>query len=123
MSAGFKFADVVFWGTNGAVEALLEALVAQAESRFGTNDHLTTFLRDERTGFFSGKVVCLDELLGNPVARQRFLSLLDDAPRELIRAGTLTEYGSAWLGTEIAGLRDHIRRDGGITGRDSGEQP
>lgn len=123
MSAGLKFADVVFWGTNGAVEALLEALVAQAESQFSSNDRLTTFLRDERTGFYSGKVVYLDDLLGNPVARQQFLSLLDDASRELIRAGTLTEYGSAWLATEIAGLRAHIRRDDGNAGRDLGEQP
>lgn len=123
MSAGFKFGGVVFWGTNGAIEALLEALVGQAERQLGTVDALATFLRDERDGFYTGNVVYLDELLGNPVARQQFLSLLDDASRELIRTGTLTEYGSAWLSTEIAGLRDHIHCGGGNTGRDSGEQP
>ncbi|WP_439632185.1 hypothetical protein [Gemmata sp.] len=113
MSAGLKFADVVFWGTNGAVEVLLEALIAQAERQLGTADPLTTFLRDERDGFYMGKVVVIDEPLATTAARQRFLSLMNDASQELLREGPLTDYGSAWLSTEITALCDHIRgRDG-----------
>ena len=40
MSAGFKVAGDVFWGTNGAVKAYVEAMAADAAARFGAGDRL-----------------------------------------------------------------------------------
>jgi hypothetical protein len=51
MGAGFEVADEVFWGTNAAVEASVEALAAQAAARFGPDDPLAPFFRGEHEGF------------------------------------------------------------------------
>lgn len=41
MSAGFKVVDEVFWGTNGAVEAYVEALAGQATTWLGSDYPIT----------------------------------------------------------------------------------
>jgi hypothetical protein len=61
MSAGFKVAGEVFWGTNGAVEAYDDALTAHAADRLGQDAPLTVFLRDQRDSFSMGTVVYLDK--------------------------------------------------------------
>jgi hypothetical protein len=53
MSAGFKVAGEVFWGTNGAVEACLEVLAAQAAVRFGRDDRLGSPAEESRIGDFT----------------------------------------------------------------------
>lgn len=112
MSAGFKVADEVFWGTNGAVEAYVEALAAQAAARFGPHDPLATFFRDERDGFSSGKIVFLDEWLKDAAARTRFLELLVTATEQLLREGAFTEYGREWVATVVAQLQARVAGDG-----------
>ncbi len=108
MSAGFNVADEVFWGTNGAVECYVEALAAQAAARFGPNDALATFFQEEREGFFTGKVVFLDELLGDAAVRVKFLEVLDAATEQLIQEGAFTDYGRDWVGAVVARLRAKI---------------
>ncbi len=106
MSAGFKVAGKVFWGTNGAVEAYLEALAAQAAARLGPDDRLADFLRDERAGFFSGKVVLLDECVADVAGRERLLALLDAATDQLYPE--FTGYGREWMQTVVAALRARV---------------
>jgi hypothetical protein len=105
MSAGFKVAGQVFWGTNGAVEAYVETLAAQAAARLGSEDPLTVFFREERDGFFTGKIVFLDEWLADAAGRKRFVELLDAATEQLLREGTFTEYGREWIASTVDSLR------------------
>ncbi|QJW97841.1 hypothetical protein [Frigoriglobus tundricola] len=108
MSAGFKVAGEVFWGTNGAVEAYLEALAGRAVTSFGAADPLSVFLRDECDGFSMGKIVYLDEWLRDALARDRFLELLDAATDQLRRDGTFSEYGREWVSSVVSELRVRI---------------
>ena len=108
MSAGFKVAGEVFWGTNGAVEEYVGALADLAASRLGPDDRLAAFLTDERDGYHTGKIVFLDRWLADPAGRARFLGLLDAATERLLAAGAFTEYGREWVATEIARLRATI---------------
>jgi hypothetical protein len=108
MSAGFKVAGEVFWGTNGAVESYVEALAAQAATRFGTDSPLTVFFSEERDGFSSGKIVYLDKWLTDAAHRERFLELLDAATEQLLREGAFTEYGREWVASVMTSLRARV---------------
>jgi hypothetical protein len=108
MSAGFEVANKVFWGTNGAVEAYVESLAAHAAARFGLDDPLAAFFRDEREGFFMGAVVVLDKWLKDEAGRERFLEILDAATDQLLREGGFSEYGREWVVAVAAGLRAEI---------------
>jgi hypothetical protein len=108
MPAGFDFAGESFSGTNGAVTAYVESLAAHAASRFGPNDPLAVFFRDERDGFFPGKFVFLDEILVNTDDRKRFLTLLDAATEQLLIEGAFTDYGREWVATVVTALRNRI---------------
>ncbi len=110
MSAGFKVDGEVFWGTNGAVEAYVEAMEDVACKLFGPDDLLARFFRDELEVFFLGKVVCLDQCLETRDSPTRLLQLLDGATRQLLVGNTFTEYGRAWVDTEIAQLRAKLRQ-------------
>jgi len=70
MSAGFKVADEVFWGTNGAVEAYAEALAAQATAQLGSDHPLAVHFREEREAFYGGKFLFLDEWLTDAADRE-----------------------------------------------------
>jgi hypothetical protein len=108
MSAGFKVADEVFWGTNGAVEAYAEALAAQAAARLGPDDPLSVYFQEERDGFYGGKILFLDEWLADDAGRERFLGLLDATTEQLLREGAFTDYGREWVATVVASLRARI---------------
>jgi hypothetical protein len=108
MSAGFKVAGEVFWGTNGAVEVYVEALAAQAADRLGPDDPLTLFFQTELAGFFMGKVVYLDEWLKDTTSRVRFLGLLDAATEQVLREGIFTEYGRNWVASVVAAFRARV---------------
>lgn len=108
MSAGFKIAGEVFWGTNGAVEEYVAAIAEEATARFGPNDGIAAFFRDERDSFASGRVVFLDRLLRDSESRARFLTVLDAATERLQRAGTFTEYGRNWVEYTISRLRAKV---------------
>ncbi len=108
MSAGFKVAGEVYWGTNGAVEAYLEALAEQAAARFGPDDLLAAFFRDERDTFHTGKIVFLDKLLAVPQARGRLVELFDAATEQLLREGAFTDYGREWVEAVMRPLRSRL---------------
>ena len=108
MSAGFRFANEVFWGTNGAVEAYVDALATQAAARFGLKDPLAVFFREEHEHFFMGSVVLLDQCLEEFVNRERFLEILDAATDQLLREGAFGEYGREWVASVVASLRTKV---------------
>jgi hypothetical protein len=108
MSAGFEVAGEVFWGTNGAVEAYVETMAAQAAARFGTDDPLAVYLAEQRDSFSMGRVLYLDEWLGDAASRRRFAQLFDVATEELLRGDTFTEYGREWVATVVTKLRTRI---------------
>lgn len=108
MSAGFKVAAEVFWGTNGAVEAYAEALAAQAAAQLGSDHPLAVHFQEERDGFYGGKILFLDEWLADAAGRKVFLGLLDAATGQLLRDGTFTEYGHEWVVTVVAAMRARI---------------
>ena len=112
MSAGFKFAGEVFWGTNGAVEAYVEALAALAADRFGPDAPLAAFFRVQRDSFTAGRVLYLDEWLADAEGRAQFLALLDAATKQLLNAGEFTEYGREWVMTVMGALRTRIAGGG-----------
>ena len=112
MSAGFKVGDEVFWGTNGAVEAYLEEMAVEAASRFGPDDPLAAFLKDECDCFAMGRIAFLDEWLADAASRGRFLELLDAATAELLEKGTFTDYGREWVATVVRDLRARIASGG-----------
>jgi hypothetical protein len=105
MSAGFKLDGVVYWGTNGAVEAYLEAMEPAARRLFGADDPLVEFLREQREEFFMGQVVFLDQHLEAPGGASRLLRLFDAATADLLESGTFTEYGRTWVTTVVVDLR------------------
>jgi hypothetical protein len=108
MSAGFKVADEVFWGTNGAVEVYVEAMAAFAERGFGSADPLAMYLAEQRDSFSMGRVLYLDDWLTDEAGRARFLQLLDAATAELLSAGTFSDYGREWVASVVSQLRARI---------------
>jgi hypothetical protein len=108
MSAGFKVAGDLFWGTNGAVEAYLETMAALAESRLGSDDPLAAYLAEQRDSFSSGRVLFLDEWLADAASRGRFLELLDATTEQLLREGAFSEYGREWVASVVAALGARI---------------
>lgn len=108
MTAGFKVEDKVFCGTNGAVEAYVVAMAAQATAQYGADAPLSVFFQDEADGFYDSKLLFLDEWLADAASRERFLGLLDAATEQLLREGVFTEYGREWVGSVIADLRTQI---------------
>ena len=108
MSAGFKVGDEVFWGTNGAVEAYVEALAAQAVAQLGPDDPLTRYFQEERDVFQSGWILYLDDWLADAAGRERFLRLLDAATEQLLKDDVFTEYGREWVATVVASLRARV---------------
>ena len=108
MSAGFKVADEVFWGTNGAVEVYVETLAALAAASFGPADPLAAYLAEQRDSFSMGRVLYLDEWLTDEASRARLLQLLDAATAELLAAGAFSGYGREWVTTVVSQLRARI---------------
>ena len=108
MSAGFEVSGEVFWGTNGAVEAYVEALAEQAAARFGPDAPLAAFFRDERDAFYTGKIVFLDEFLAVPQFRSQLLEVFDAATEQLLREGAFTDYGREWVESTMRPLRARL---------------
>ncbi len=108
MGAGFDFAAQVHWGTNGAIEAYLEALAQIAAERFGADDRLAAAFGEERDGFFTGKVVFLDDILTEAGDQGRFIGLLDAATDKLLQEQVFTDHGREWVATVIRALRGRL---------------
>lgn len=108
MSAGFKVLDEILPGTNGALEAYVKELAAQATLKLGSDDPLAAFLRGERDGFYDSKLVVLDEWLRDDASRKRFLELLDAATEQLLGAGEFTEYGREWVAWFVSEMHSLI---------------
>ncbi len=108
MSAGFKIADEMFWGTNGAVEAYAEALATQAAARLGPDAPLSMSFQEEWAGFYGGKMIILDEWLAASAGRDEFLELLDAATERLLQEGAFTDYGREWVASVVDTLRARV---------------
>jgi len=108
MSAGFDFRDETFWGSNSSIESYLEALENQSATRFGNADPLTVFFREEREGWFTGKVVFLDFILTDHARCEVFVQLLDAATDQLLAADAFTEFGRTWIQETLGRMRQMI---------------
>ena len=112
MSAGFKVAGRVFWGTNGAVETYLEELATVASARFGPESRFARFFGYEREAFAMGRIVFLDAWLTDPVAREQLVELFEVATQQLLRDDAFSEYGQAWVAAVIPELQARIATGG-----------
>jgi hypothetical protein len=112
MSAGFKVTGEVFWGTNGAVEAYVEAMAADAAGRLGPDDPLAVYLAEQRDSFASGRVLYVDEFLVDAAGRARFQAVLDAATARLLRDDLFSDYGREWVASVVAALRARIAAAG-----------
>jgi hypothetical protein len=108
MSAGFNFRGETYWGTNGAIEISLEALIHESSTRFGTTAPMTRFLVENRESFNMGKVVFLDELLPDVDRCQRFLQVFEAATEQLEHDDVFTDYGRSWVKEFSSLLRQRI---------------
>lgn len=108
MSAGFKLDDTVFWGSNGAIEAYLEALAEQATLHLGRLHPVARHFRSERECFFTGAVVDLAPIAEDIAARARLLELFDLATDPLLGTGTFSEAGRLWVRDVIGDLRRRL---------------
>ena len=109
MSAGFSIADeIFFWATNGAVEAYVEALAAQAAERLGPDDPLVAFFQGEREEFFDGQGGSPRRVAGRRDGSGSLLEILSAAAEHLLREGGFSEYGREWIVSVTAGLRAKI---------------
>jgi hypothetical protein len=108
MSSGFKVAGEEFSGTNGAVEAYVEAMAALAAGRYGADDPMAAYLAGERECPARGWTVSLDPCVVDAASCGRLLELLDAATERLLRDDVFTEYGRAWVATVVAALRGRI---------------
>lgn len=106
MPAGFKFAGEVYWGSNGAVEAFVEALAECASEQLGPADPLAREFREQRESFSTGWIVFLDEMLRDKVVRVCFLAILSVAIQRL--RGEFTESGREWIDTTMRDLVERI---------------
>jgi hypothetical protein len=114
MSAGFDIYGKVYWGTNGAVEAYVQALATRAANTLGPDNPLATFLHQEHQGFFPGKIVFLDDWVKDASARQVLLALFDEATRDLLERKAFTDLGERWIATEIRDLRADLAAIGSL---------
>ena len=108
MGAGFHINEQVFWGSNGAVEAYVEKMAERSAACFGADHPWTQFFREEREGFFPGKVVFLDQLVSDAESRAPLIALLDFATNEILERGTFSDVGRQWIAETISALRSHI---------------
>lgn len=111
MSAGFKFADCVYWGTMGVIETCVETLCQQSGEKFGFEDPFTGFFSEQRATFqtgMTGIVVYLDEILTDYDSRHRFIQLWDATERQIKGSDKLTEHGLKWLEYTTAELKAAI---------------
>ncbi len=108
MSAGFRLDDTVFWGSNGAIEAYLEALAEQATLHLGRPHPVAEHFRSERECLFTGAVVDLSPIAVDITSRARLLELFDLATEQLLGTGTFTEAGRTWVRDVIGDLRRHL---------------
>ena len=112
MSAGFDVNGETFWGTNGAVETYVELLSVCASGKLGKEHPISRFFKEERDGFFTGKVVFLDSLLKDSDNRSLLVTLLDDATRQIREEGIFTAYGYEWIDTVVVNLRKQLASTG-----------
>jgi hypothetical protein len=105
MSAGFRVAGEVFWGTNGQVESCIDAMAADAQARFGADDPLAVYLAEQRDSFSTGRVLFLDRWLADAAGRERFLTVLDAATERLLRGDVFVDYGREWVASVVAPFR------------------
>ena len=108
MSSGFRIEGEVFWGTNGAVEALVDAIAEVARRRFGPADSLANFFYRDSGDLFMGRIVDLDEAVIDIASRAHFLHLFDTATEQLLQSDIFSEYGRAWLSSTMRDLRDRV---------------
>ncbi len=112
ISSGFKVAGEEFVGTNGAVEAFLEAMAALAADQYGADDPLAAYLAAERESPARGWTVSLDPWAADATDRGRLLELLDCATERLLREDVFTDYGRAWVSSVVAALRARVAAGG-----------
>ncbi len=105
MSSGFTVGGEEFVGTNGAVEAYIEALAAD---RYGADDPLAVYLAGERESPARGWAVSLDPWAADATGRGRLLGLLDGATDRLLREGVFSDYGRAWVASVVSALGARI---------------
>ena len=108
MSSGFRIAGEVFWGTNGAVEAFVDAIAEVAKRQYGPADSLANFFYRDSDDLFTGRIVDLDDALLDTASREHFLQVFDAATEQLLQSDILTESGKKWLSSTMSDLRNNV---------------
>jgi hypothetical protein len=101
MPAGLQCRGKIVWGTNGMIEACLDAFEKIACERYGISDEIVSWCRSQRTAFFPGAVVEMDSLVQTDDARRRILSVVLKSFATLKKDFSLTDVGKAWVDLEL----------------------
>lgn len=105
MSAGLSINENTVWGTDGAVEALVDAMHREAAEWLGYDAPLTVFLRNEHETFYMGKVVFLDDWFKDMTSRLELLEVVNAGAEQLVEQGTFSGYGREWISQMVEELQ------------------
>lgn len=108
MSAAFKFAESICWGTTGAIEDILSRAAELLVESCAINHPMSAFLIQERAEYWSGKVI---DFPSSVMPRAQLASLLERAREQALSNGTFTEVGTKWLTGPLADFCKQLNQE------------
>jgi hypothetical protein len=104
VSAGFRYAGRVYWGTNGAIEVCIESMIAAADEIEGAG-RVKRFLEEWAAMFpLTGAVIELDEIAQGHDGVALATLLANTLARLSGENSVLTAYGRQWAASVLGDL-------------------
>lgn len=108
MSAALSFNEEFCWGTNGAVESCLRALLTVTQRERGALDPMVSALEKEVTAFYPGAVVTLEDCVPGEQKAVQLLPLLAAASNLMADDPAWTDEGRQWLRSELREFQERV---------------